>query len=191
MTQTKWWTYLSQLMGDETATEAAKKSGISSSNFTRWKKGAKADPDFVVKIARAYNANVLDALVAAEFITAEEAKSGIGTDNRLGESMRAMETSAAIADVSAGFLQDALRQIQAAYIRDRLGETVPAHELKNSELIRKKFQEALNVTTEQTKDELAALRSNVSEVDVRGLPYAANRRKPEPEEGDDDYGSGA
>lgn len=61
-------------MGNETATEAAKKSKISSSNFTRWKKGARADPDFVVKIARAYNANVLEALVAAEFITEAEAK---------------------------------------------------------------------------------------------------------------------
>lgn len=76
MTQTRWWKYLSELMGNETATEAAKKSKISSSNFTRWKKGARADPDFVVKIARAYDANVLEALVEAEFITEEEA--GLG-----------------------------------------------------------------------------------------------------------------
>ena len=73
MTQTRWWTYLRGLMGNDNATEAAKKSDISSSNFTRWKKGARADPDFVVKIARAYNTNVLEALVAAEFITDEEA----------------------------------------------------------------------------------------------------------------------
>lgn len=73
MKQTRWWAYLSDLMGDETATEAAKKSKISSSNFTRWKKGARADPDFVVKIARAYKVNVLQALVEAEFITDEEA----------------------------------------------------------------------------------------------------------------------
>lgn len=61
-------------MGDDNNTEAAKKSGISSSNFTRWKKGARADPDFVVKVARAYGVNVLEALVEAEFITEEEAK---------------------------------------------------------------------------------------------------------------------
>ncbi|ALA68426.1 hypothetical protein CLAC_03270 [Corynebacterium lactis RW2-5] len=60
-------------MGDDNNTEAAKKSGISSSNFTRWKKGARADPDFVVKVARAYDVNVLEALVEAEFITEEEA----------------------------------------------------------------------------------------------------------------------
>lgn len=73
MEETRWWRYLSGLMGEETATEAARRSGISSSNFTRWKKGARADPDFVVKIARAYETNVLKALVEAEFITEEEA----------------------------------------------------------------------------------------------------------------------
>ncbi|BAF54916.1 hypothetical protein cgR_1921 [Corynebacterium glutamicum R] len=61
-------------MNGQTAKEAADQTGISASNFTRWKKGARADPDFVVKIARAYNANVLDALVKADFITEDEAK---------------------------------------------------------------------------------------------------------------------
>lgn len=63
------------LIGNATAKEAAQKSGISASNFTRWKQGANADPEFVVKIARAYDANVLEALVEAEFITADEAGS--------------------------------------------------------------------------------------------------------------------
>lgn len=40
-------------------------------------------------------------------------------------------------------------------------------------------------------DELAARRSNTSDSDVDSLPYAANRREVEPEEGDDDYGPGA
>ncbi|MHC2848806.1 hypothetical protein ACUXOC_000228 [Corynebacterium mucifaciens] len=44
-----------------------------------------------------------------------------------------------------------------------------------------------------TVDELAAKRdrSNTRRTDVEPAPYAANRRKPEPEEGDDDYGPGA
>ena len=73
MTSTRWWQYLETLMDGQTAKEAADRTGISASNFTRWKKGARADPDFVVKIARAYEANVLQALVEAEFITEEEA----------------------------------------------------------------------------------------------------------------------
>ena len=42
-------------------------------------------------------------------------------------------------------------------------------------------------------DELAAKRdrSNTRRTDVEPLPYAANRRPLEPEEGDDDYGPGA
>lgn len=60
-------------MGDDTATKAARKTGISASNFTRWKQGANADPEFVVKVARAYKVNVLRALVEANFITEEEA----------------------------------------------------------------------------------------------------------------------
>lgn len=73
MTETRWWTYLQSLMHGETQQDAANRIGISKSNITRWKAGARADPDFVVKVARAYEVNVLEALVEAEFITEEEA----------------------------------------------------------------------------------------------------------------------
>lgn len=73
MTETRWWRYLQGLMGTQTQQEAAEKIGISKSNITRWKAGARADPDFVVKVARAYKANVLEALVASGFITEQEA----------------------------------------------------------------------------------------------------------------------
>lgn len=54
--------------------DAAKQAGFNQSAFTRWKNGAKADPDFVVKFARAFHLNVLEALVEAEFITEKEAQ---------------------------------------------------------------------------------------------------------------------
>ena len=41
------------------------------------------------------------------------------------------------------------------------------------------------------QDDLAARRSNTPPSNVDPLPYAANRRPLEPEEGDDDYGPGA
>lgn len=72
MTNTRWWQYVSQVIGGSTYSEAAEKAGFDKSAFTRWKKGARADPDFVVKIARAYGVNVLEALVEAEFITEKE-----------------------------------------------------------------------------------------------------------------------
>ena len=73
MTNTRWWTYVNQLIGDASYSAAAEKAGFDKSAFTRWKKGARADPEFVVKMARAYKVNVLEALVEAEFITDAEA----------------------------------------------------------------------------------------------------------------------
>lgn len=64
---------MQSLMDGQSQLDAAKQIGISKSNITRWKDGARAAPDFVVKVARAYGANVLEALVEAEFITEEEA----------------------------------------------------------------------------------------------------------------------
>ena len=92
MAETNWWQYLSDLMGSDTPTAAARKAGISASNFTRWKQGARADPDFVVKIARAYNGNVLEALVAADFITPEEAGEGGSTvDTELHHALKVVQ----------------------------------------------------------------------------------------------------
>lgn len=73
MSPTRWWDYIEPIIGDMTMRDAANKAGFNQSAFTRWKGGAKADPEFVVKFARAFNLNVLEALVAAEFITEEEA----------------------------------------------------------------------------------------------------------------------
>lgn len=73
MTNTRWWRYVNRLLGDDSYSAAADRAKFDKSAFTRWKKGASADPAFVVKLARAYGANVLDALVEAEFLTEDEA----------------------------------------------------------------------------------------------------------------------
>lgn len=74
MGNTRWWAYVEELIGQDNFKKASQKAGFNQSAFSRWKNGARADPDFVVKLARAYNANVLEALVEAEFITEKEAK---------------------------------------------------------------------------------------------------------------------
>lgn len=73
MTTTRWWQYIEPVISGMTMRDAAKKAGFNQSAFTRWKNGAKADPEFVVKFARAFHLNVLEALVEAEFITDKEA----------------------------------------------------------------------------------------------------------------------
>ena len=57
----------------DTYSSAAKRIGVDKSAFTRWKNGARPDPNLVVKFARNYNRNVLEALVAAGFLTEGEA----------------------------------------------------------------------------------------------------------------------
>jgi hypothetical protein len=73
MKQTRWWKYVTETIQGRTFKDAAKIAGFDQSAFTRWKDGAAAKPEFVVKFARAYNRNVLEALVEAEFITEQEA----------------------------------------------------------------------------------------------------------------------
>ena len=142
-----------------TLRDAAKKAGFNQSAFTRWKSGAKADPEFVVKFARAFNLDVLEALVEAEFITPEEAGAG-------GSSVDAE-------------LRYALKIVQL-------------HGAEMSAIVSEMHRELERVKgLPAENDELAARRSNTPPASVEPLPYAANRRKLEPEEGDDDYGPGA
>ncbi|MGN6200495.1 hypothetical protein [Humibacter sp.] len=73
MPTNRWWTYVEKTMDGDSALEAGRKAGFDSSAFTRWKKGGGVDVYFVVKFARAYGQNVIQALAEAEFITDEEA----------------------------------------------------------------------------------------------------------------------
>lgn len=116
--------------------DAAKKAGFNQSAFTRWKSGAKADPEFVVKFARAFNLNVLEALVEAELITEEEASLGSGSNDRLNNSMRTLEMEATRAKAASNLLLHSLDSIKAAYVKDVLGEDAAHGEL------REKFDEA-------------------------------------------------
>lgn len=70
---TDWWDYVQDVIGDDSYTDAANRAGFDKSAFSRWRKGAKADPAFAVALARGYGANVLEALVAAGLITSREA----------------------------------------------------------------------------------------------------------------------
>lgn len=160
MTDTRWWRYLSDLMNGDNYTEAAKKTGISTSNFTRWRKGARADPDFVVKVARAYDANILEALVEAEFITEEEAN--------LTEVAPQLDLAQVDAQELLAELQHRIDAIRYLLELEEGGDRKLAAIIDRSNVV--DFQSAQPDTH---------------------LRYAAKSGRPEPEEGDDDYGDGA
>lgn len=156
MESTNWWNYVEALIGEDTYSEAAAKAGFDKSAFTRWKQGARADADFAVKLARAYEANVLEALVSAGFITPEEA---------------GMEEGARVIN-----LQEAAQRAKTA-----------ADDVRWAAM----RLESIVFDLTGKRERVTQLHSNTTPADVEPLPYAANRRELEPEEGDDDYGPGA
>jgi hypothetical protein len=104
MVETTWWSYVQSLIGDDSPAEAASRAGFDKSAFTRWKKGANADPAFVVRLARAYGADVLEGLVAAGTITSREA-GGAGRQAAPRELLRAVPDELLVREV--------MRRIQA------------------------------------------------------------------------------
>jgi transcriptional regulator with XRE-family HTH domain len=74
LTMGAWWDYVQQVTEGASQIDIAKKVDISSATVSRWKTNAAAgDPAPVAAFARAYGRPVLEAFVAAGFLTAEEA----------------------------------------------------------------------------------------------------------------------
>lgn len=69
-----WWTYVTRTSGTESPKAMATKTGIDGPNFSKWKAGQIPGPQVVAAFARAYDVPVLEAFVAAGFLTAEEAR---------------------------------------------------------------------------------------------------------------------
>lgn len=115
MSSTRWWDYIEPIIGEMTLRDAARKAGFNQSAFTRWKGGAKADPEFVVKFARAFDLNVLEALVAAEVITQDEAgQSDSPVDQDLREALRIVEMHGRELSAIANEMYRELERVKAA-----------------------------------------------------------------------------
>jgi transcriptional regulator with XRE-family HTH domain len=68
-----WWKYVLKTSGEASQVEIAQRVGISPASISRWKESA-PKPENVAAFARAYNRPVLEAFVAAGFLSADEAK---------------------------------------------------------------------------------------------------------------------
>jgi transcriptional regulator with XRE-family HTH domain len=74
MTDTPWARYVRRISGGAGGSEIEKKTGIRQSNISRWlNEGTIPQPAQAAKFAQSYGANVLEAFVAAGFLTEEEA----------------------------------------------------------------------------------------------------------------------
>lgn len=75
MTVDQWARYVRDVAGNLNQLEIAAKTGIAQSNVGRWLRGEPGTPkaDSVVALARAFDQPPVEALVAAGYITEEEA----------------------------------------------------------------------------------------------------------------------
>ncbi len=77
-----WAEFVRQTIGGDQQVEAARKAGLDQTTISRWVRGGQAGKaENVVKLARAYGASVLEALVVAGFIRVDEARAQV-TINR-------------------------------------------------------------------------------------------------------------
>ncbi|KAB8186947.1 XRE family transcriptional regulator [Nonomuraea phyllanthi] len=67
-----WWTYVQQIAGQASAREISRRTGIGQTSVNRWQH-ASPKPENVATFARTYERPVLEAFVAAGFLTEEEA----------------------------------------------------------------------------------------------------------------------
>lgn len=109
-------------------------------------------PENVIKIAEAYDAHPVGALVDTEYLSSKWAEQ--------------VDPEMAVRELTDEQLADEILR--------RLRDVRGNHEAFHTPVA-----------------DLNARRSNTRDDDVEPLPYAANHRKAEPEEGDDDYGPGA
>lgn len=68
----RWWEYVVSVSGGATQTAIADRTGVTQSSINRWRT-TQPKSDNVVSFARAYGRPVLEAFVAAGFLTAEDA----------------------------------------------------------------------------------------------------------------------
>lgn len=78
-----WWKYVQTHAAGEPNSAIAKKLDISASSIGRWVSGG-VDPLRAAAFARAYNRPVLEAFVAAGFLTEDEARARIVIDKTVG-----------------------------------------------------------------------------------------------------------
>jgi len=89
-----WSLYVQRVKGDTTQAEVAQAAGIDQATISRWLRGGRPGaPERVAAFARAHreNTNVLEAFVAAEFLTPLEAQEGLPDGHPDGTSTQGSE----------------------------------------------------------------------------------------------------
>lgn len=113
-----WYDYVKAVVPDVPKKEIAAASGVDSSTVSRWSSGLAPKPEDVAAFTRAYKRPVLEAFVAAGFLTEEEA--GVQPVARL--------------DLSKVEVRRLLREVQERY--EALEQAVAAAEVSSRDFYR-------------------------------------------------------
>lgn len=106
-----WWAYVQRVAPGQPNARIAKETGIAPSSVGRWGKGSGPDPEAAANFARAYDRPVLEAFIAAGFLTAAEAGekpsaapslASLSADDLLKEVRRRMEGGQSWGEVESG-----------------------------------------------------------------------------------------
>jgi len=73
----KWWQYVQDVSDGAQQSEIARRLRVDQSTVSRWKGGVPGKPENVVRFAREYRRPVLEAFVAAGFLTTEDANATV------------------------------------------------------------------------------------------------------------------
>lgn len=117
-----WSDYVQRVAGNDTSTAIAEKTGINQSSIYRWiNNGATPSPAHAAKFASAYRHNVLDAFIAAGFVSSED----IRPERDLEEEYARLETEVAEARITMvnaeqGFIVARTRHEELQRTRDQV-----------------------------------------------------------------------
>ena len=155
-------TWLMELIGTDSMRTASQKTEYAQTTISRQLSRGHLSPEMVIALCRAYDRSPVQGLVETGYINEYE--------------VEGVDLAIALHDATnEQLLNEILRRSdsEARYLFGADGDP-----------------EVVDI--DDTGDaQIYEIPSNRSETHVDTERYAANRRKPEPEEGDDDYGSGA
>lgn len=72
MPATRWWEFVQRISNHATPAQIARDTQLDKSAPSRWSRGGGVEAAQAVRVARAYEANVLEALAAAGYISSDE-----------------------------------------------------------------------------------------------------------------------